>query len=157
MRTQINNNNLFEKDKENTDILEIYVKISETETLTFKIRRYDDMFKTVKMFCEINKLDIKLIRPFIVYIIRALNSIYGIYNLNLNSDEIQFIKDIKNNFYKDYEEENNTNNKDDKGEDNNNNNGGIGHNVEKAGNIFNVSKENSDDDEEDEEDSAEDD
>ena len=47
LKTQINNNSLFEKDKENTDIL-----------LTFKIRRYDDTFKTVKIFCEINKLDI---------------------------------------------------------------------------------------------------
>ena len=105
LKTQINNNNLFEKDKENTDILEINVKISDSETLTFKIRRYDDMFKTVKMFCEINKLDIKLIRPFIIYIIRALNSIYGIYNLSLKNDEIQFLKDIKNNFYSQEEEE----------------------------------------------------
>jgi hypothetical protein len=105
LKTQINNNNLFEKDKENTDILEINVKITDTETLTFKIRRYDDMFKTVKMFCEINKLDIKLIRPFIIYIIRALNSIYGIYNLKLKNEEIQFLKDIKNNFYSQEEEE----------------------------------------------------
>ena len=107
LKTQINNSNLFEKDKENTDILEINVKISEEEKLTFKIRRYDDMFKTVKIFCEINKLDIKLIRPFIIYIIRALNSIYGIYNLNLKSDEIKFLKDIKENFYNEEEEENN--------------------------------------------------
>ena len=99
LKTQINNNNLFEKDKENTDILEINVKISEAQILTFKIRRYDDMFKTVKIFCEINKLDIKLIRPFIIYIIRALNSIYGIYNLNLKNDEIEFLKDIKKNCY----------------------------------------------------------
>ena len=104
LKTQINNNNLFEKDKENTEILEINVKMSETQILTFKIRRYDDMFKTVKIFCEINKLDIKLIRPFIIYIIRALNSIYGIYNLNLNYDEIEFLKDIKKNFFDEKEE-----------------------------------------------------
>ena len=42
LKTQINNNNLFEKDKENTDILEINVKITDTETLTFKIRRYNE-------------------------------------------------------------------------------------------------------------------
>ena len=48
-----------EKEKENTDILEIYVKLQEQKTLIFKIRRYDDMFKTVKIFCEINNLDIK--------------------------------------------------------------------------------------------------
>ena len=99
LKTQINNNNLFEKDKENTDILEINVKITDNETLTFKIRRYDDMFKTVKIFCEINKLDIKLMRPFIIYIIKALNSIYGIYNINLRNDEIQLLKEIKSNFY----------------------------------------------------------
>ncbi len=57
------------------------------------------MFKTVKMFCEINKLDIKLIRPLIIYIIKALNSIYGIYNLKLKRDEIEFLKDIKKEFY----------------------------------------------------------
>ena len=111
LKTQINNNNLFEKDKENTDILEINVKISHGENLTFKIRRYDDMFKTVKIFCEINKLDIQLMRPFIIYIIRALNSIYGIYNLNLKEEEIQFIKDIKEHFFKDED------NIEDKGDD----------------------------------------
>ena len=90
-----------EREKENTDILEIHVKISKKETLVFKIRRYDDMFKTVKIFCEINKLDIKLIRPLIIYIIKALNSIFGIYNLKLKEDEIQFLKDIKNEFFYD--------------------------------------------------------
>ena len=94
-----------EKEKENTDILEIHVKITSKDTLIFKIRRYDDMFKTVKIFCEINKLDIKLIRPFIIYIIKALNSIYGIYNLKLKNDEIQFLKDIKDNFYPDDNDE----------------------------------------------------
>ena len=95
-----------EKEKENTDILEIHVKISKKETLVFKIRRYDDMFKTVKIFCEINKLDIKLIRPLIIYIIKALNSIFGIYNLKLKNDEIQFLKDIKNEFFCDNQSKN---------------------------------------------------
>ena len=98
-----------EKEKENTDILEIYVKISEKNTLLFKIRRYDDMFKTVKIFCEINKLDTKLIRPLIIYIIKALNSIYGIYNMNLKSDEIKFLQDIKEKYFTKYNEETNNN------------------------------------------------
>ena len=100
LKTQINNFS-FEKEKENTDILEINVKLSEKEILVFKIRRYDDMFKTVKIFCEINKLDTKLIRPLILYIIRALNSIYGVYNLNLKNEEIRFLKDIKEYFFDD--------------------------------------------------------
>ena len=119
LKTQINNNNLFEKDKENTDILEINVKISEGHTLTFKIRRYDDMFKTVKIFCEINKLDIKLIRPFIIYIIKALNSIYGIYNLPLKEDEIQFLKDIKASYFNDEQEGSDYNEAEEKNANNN--------------------------------------
>ena len=95
-----------EREKENTDILEIHIKISEKETLVFKIRRYDDMFKTVKIFCEINKLDIQLMRPLIIYIIKALNSIFGIYNLKLKDDEIQFLKDIKKEFYNEEETKN---------------------------------------------------
>ena len=116
LKTQISNNNLFEKDKENTDILEINVKVSEGHKLTFKIRRFDDMFKTVKIFCEINKLDIKLMRPFIIYIIKALNSIYGIYNLPLKNDEILFLKDIKNSYYNDEKEDSNLNDVDEKNE-----------------------------------------
>ena len=104
LKTQINNNNLFEKDKENTDILDIKVKVAPNKTLTFKIRRYDDMFRTVKIFCEINKLDIKLIRPLIIYIIKALNSIYGIYNLRLRRDEIEFLKELKEKYYRDKKE-----------------------------------------------------
>ena len=43
-------NSYYDKDKENTDILTINIKVSNNETLVFKIRRYDDMFKTVKIF-----------------------------------------------------------------------------------------------------------
>ena len=64
------------------------------------------MFKTVKIFCEINKLDIQLMRPLIIYIIKALNSIFGIYNLKLKDDEIQFLKDIKKEFYNEEETKN---------------------------------------------------
>ena len=113
IKSQISNS-IFEneKEKENTDILEINVKISQKKSLIFKIRRYDDMFKTVKIFCEINKLDTKLIRPLIIYIIKALNSIYGIYNLNLKPEEIIFLKNIKNNFFND--NNNNESEKEDK-------------------------------------------
>lgn len=91
-----------EKPKENTDILEIVVKTSEKDVKVFKIRRFDDMFNTVKVFCEINKMDGKLIKPFIIYIIKALNSIYGIYNLQLKNDEIEFLNDLKKQFIEEY-------------------------------------------------------
>ena len=35
----------------------------------------------------------------IIYIICVLNSIYGVYNLNLKNEEIRFLKDIKEYFF----------------------------------------------------------
>ena len=84
-----------EKEKENTDILSINIKVSDEDNLVFKIRRYDDMFKTVKIFCEINKLEPKYIRPLILYIIKALNGIYGIVNLKLSEEEKKFLCGLK--------------------------------------------------------------
>lgn len=82
------------KEIENTEVLKVNIKISEKETLVFKIRRYDDMFKTVKIFCEINKLNSKFIRPIILYIIKALNTIYGVVNMSLTEEEIETITNI---------------------------------------------------------------
>ena len=84
-----------DKDKENTDVLCVNLKISANETLVFKIRRYDDMFKTVKMFCEINNLDTSYIRPLIVYVIKTMNVIYGIINMKITDDEISYLQMIK--------------------------------------------------------------
>ena len=84
-----------DKDKENTDVLCVNLKISASETLVFKIRRYDDMFKTVKMFCEINNLDTSYIRPLITYVIKTMNMIYGIMNMKLTNNEISYLQMIK--------------------------------------------------------------
>lgn len=78
----------------NTVILEVNLNIMGKQCV-FKLRRYDDMFYTVRMFCEINKLDAKFIRPLISYIMSALNSIYGIMNLKLKDEEIEFLQSIK--------------------------------------------------------------
>ena len=75
------------------------------------------MFKTVKIFCEINNLDIKLIRPLIIYIIKALNSIYGIYNLKLRQDEIEFLKELKARFYQEEKRDDEEDSKDEDEED----------------------------------------
>ena len=86
-----------DKGKENTDVLCVNLKISPNETLVFKIRRYDDMFKTVKMFCEINNLDASYIRPLIIYVIKTMNMIYGIMNMKLTYDEVSYLQMIKTN------------------------------------------------------------
>lgn len=81
--------------KENTDILIVKVKVSKSEIIVFKIRRYDDMFKTIQMFCEINKINPQLEKPIILNVIKALNSIYAMYNINLSERDIQFLNSIK--------------------------------------------------------------
>ena len=89
-------NDIIERKKENTCILEIIIKISENKVYRFILRRYDDLFQDVEIFCEINKIKTELIGPIIMYIFKALNTIYSIMNLPLNQNEIEFLQKIKN-------------------------------------------------------------
>lgn len=91
-----NYENYYKKNNfENTVILEINVKIHKNKILYFKLRRFDDMFLVIKDICVKNQLN-EYFTNFLVYtIIKALNSIYGIYNIKLKEDEIKFLKDLK--------------------------------------------------------------
>ena len=89
-------NDITERKKENTSILEIIIKISENDIYRFILRRYDDLFQDVEIFCEINKIKTELIGPIIMYIFKALNTIYSIMNIPLNKNEIEFLQKIKN-------------------------------------------------------------
>ena len=85
------NNKYFE----NTEILNINIKISKDKIVEFKLRRFDDLFFTVKLFCEINKIDEKFIKPFIIKILDTLNNIYKIMNYNCDKIDINQIENIK--------------------------------------------------------------
>ena len=98
-------NSGIERDKENIDILEVNLKLN-NKLYLLKLKRYDDLFKTVTIFCEFNKIDQKFIKSIIIYIIRCLNSIYSIYNLNLKQEEIQFLKHLKKEYSQEHEEMN---------------------------------------------------
>lgn len=89
---------IVNNENENTVILEIYVKINHHETALFKLKRYDDLFLKVKLFCEINHIDETLIKPIIIKALQAINSIYKAMNYNLSTDdkhELFHIKDMK--------------------------------------------------------------
>lgn len=88
--------NIIQKQNDNIIILDIGVKISEKKVINFKLRRYDDMFQVVKKACKENDLNEKYQSFFICTIIKALNSIYGIYNLSLKKEEISFLQVLKN-------------------------------------------------------------
>ena len=77
---------------ENTEILKVNVKIAKDKNVIFKLRRFDDLFLTVKFFCEINSIEEKLIKPIIIKALCTLNSIYQIYNTQLDSKNIKILK-----------------------------------------------------------------
>ena len=81
---------------ENTEILKVNVKISKDKFATFKLKRYDDVFETIKLFCEINSVDEKLIKPLIIKSLSTLNTIYQIVNCKLEKEQINLLKQIKN-------------------------------------------------------------
>ena len=99
-KTEIDNNknekiDTKEKMDENIVILAINLKISKDKTIFFELRKYDDMFSVIKEFCKENNLNEKVQRFLPLIIIKALNSIYGIMNLKLTSEEIVYINELK--------------------------------------------------------------
>ena len=80
---------------ENTEILKIKVKIEKDKYLLFKLRRFDDLFLTVKLFCEINNINEKLMKPIITMVLCGLNSIYQIYNTQLEMDNIKILRMVR--------------------------------------------------------------
>ena len=85
-------------ENDNTVILEIDVKISVNKKIYFKLRKYDDMFQIVKETCEKNNINESYANFFVYTIIKALNAIYGIYNLYLKEEEIKFLQQLKDKF-----------------------------------------------------------
>ena len=80
---------------ENTEILNVKVKISKDKNALFKVRRFDDLFLTVKLFCEINSIDEKMMRPIITQALCTLNSIYQVYNTQLDMKNIRVLRMLK--------------------------------------------------------------
>ena len=77
---------------ENTEILNVNVKIAKDKNAIFKLRRFDDLFLTVKLFCEINSIDEKMMKPIISIALCTLNSIYQIYNTKLDMKNIRVLQ-----------------------------------------------------------------
>lgn len=87
-------NSQFPKE-ENTEILSINVKVSENEVLMFKVKRFDDLFHTIKLFCEINKINEELINSLIMHVLKSLNQIYQAMNFCLDSKDLMYFELIK--------------------------------------------------------------
>ena len=80
---------------ENTEVLKVNVKISKNKIATFKVKRYDDLFYTINLFCEIYSIDEKLMKPLIIKTLCTLNTIYQIYNSDMSKENIEILKNVK--------------------------------------------------------------
>ena len=80
---------------ENIEVLRVKVKLGNDNIAIFKLKRYDDIFETIKLFCEINLVDEKLIKPIIIESLCTLNTIYQIMNSKLNDYQISILQKIK--------------------------------------------------------------
>jgi hypothetical protein len=93
------NNNQFScnyyKKTQNTEILSVNVKISKDKEIIFKLRRFDDLFQTVKLFCEIHQIQEELIKPIIIKALEAMNNVYKVVNCTINKDDIEMLEKLK--------------------------------------------------------------
>jgi len=80
---------------ENIEVLRVNVKLEGGKNAVFKLKRYDDVFETIKLFCEINAVDEKLIKPLIIKSLSTLNTIYQIMNSKVNEEQIEIMKKIQ--------------------------------------------------------------
>ena len=80
---------------ENIEVLRVKVKLGNDNIAVFKLKRYDDLFETIKLFCEINLVDEKLIKPIIIESLSTLNTIYQIMNSKLDDYQISILQKIK--------------------------------------------------------------
>jgi hypothetical protein len=86
---------IVNREFENTEILRVEVKISNEKKAVFKLKRYDDVFETIKLFCEINSVDEKFIKPLIIKSLSTLNTIYQIMNSKLNINHINILQEVQ--------------------------------------------------------------
>ena len=81
---------------ENTIILSVKFKISSNKIICFYLRRFDNLFNSMKSFCEYNHINKQLYKFLIIKVLEALNNIYRINNYLLSAREIKYLLNITN-------------------------------------------------------------
>ena len=77
---------------ENTVVLILKVKITPNYTAVFKVRKFDDLYVTAKIFCDIHNLGDRMVKPLIIKALYAMNTVYKIYNSNLNNENVFYLR-----------------------------------------------------------------
>jgi hypothetical protein len=79
--------------RENTEILNVKFNFDGDKIL--RISRFDDIFQTVKFFCEQNRIPDYFLKSILINVTQALDYIYKIYNSRLGKIDSEYIKSIE--------------------------------------------------------------
>ena len=90
--SKITNSRIFE----NTLILSVKIKVGKNKFVIFNLRKYDDLFKSMKLFCKLNHIDEILVKYLIIQVLKTLNNVYKINNYFLSQREKNYLFNITN-------------------------------------------------------------
>lgn len=96
-KKEVKNEYKLNPEFENTEILNVKVKLGENKFAIFKLKRFDDIFVTIQYFCEINNLDEKMIKPLIIKSLCAINTIYQVMNSTIDEKNLKILEEINKN------------------------------------------------------------
>ena len=89
--TKITNSTIFE----NTLILSVKIKVDKDKFVFYNLRKYDDLFISMKLFCKLNHINEILVKCLIIQILKTLNNVYKISNYLLTQRDINYLFNIK--------------------------------------------------------------
>ena len=75
--------------------MRVNIKVSKDKVVVFRLRRFDNLFMSINLFCEFNKIDKKLIQPIISKILSSLNIVYKVMNSNVSKENILTLNEVK--------------------------------------------------------------
>lgn len=94
-----NNFNKFNSPKENTTnentvILTLKIKVAKNDYRTFNLKKYDDLFISLKKFFDLNQIKQELVKPIITKIFSALNKIFWLLNNKIGIYDQEYLNSL---------------------------------------------------------------
>jgi hypothetical protein len=78
---------------ENTEILQVNIKLN-NKNVILKIARFDDINQKVTEFCLENQISLKLVKPILTEVMKAMKNVFDVYNANLNSNDQEYLTSL---------------------------------------------------------------
>ena len=84
----------MEHNQENTIILSLKLKLEKDKYIFFNLRKYDDLFETLKNFVELNNIKKELIKPLSEKIVESLNKISSLLNNKISIYDREYLNSL---------------------------------------------------------------